>query len=198
MREVSEMKRWSRATGLCVAVLMGATVLAVGVAASASGTAPYCGIRWGSLAKQASVTNPASTGPSSLVNVRAGQHPCFDRLVLDVAKGASARVRYVTNVLSQGKGDVVPLRGGARLEVVALVPDYNINTGKPTYQPANRSELVNVTGFQTFRQIAYGGSFEGSTTIGLGVRARLPFRVFGLTGPGDRSRIVVDVAHRWS
>jgi len=118
--------------------------------------------------------------------------------VLDVAKGGSARVRYVTNVLSQGKGDVVPLRGGARLEVVALVPDYNINTGQGTYRPANRKELVNVGGFRTFRQLAYGGSFEGYTTIGLGVRARLPFRVFGLPGPGERSRIVIDVAHRWS
>jgi hypothetical protein len=192
------MKRWSRAAAVGVAALIGVTVPAVAVATSASGTTPYCGITWGSLAKQVSATNPASMQPPSLVNVRAGQHPCFDRLVLDVAKGGSARVRYVTNVLSQGKGEVVPLRGGARLEVVALVPDYNINTGQDTYRPANRNELVNVGGFRTFRQVAYGGSFEGYTTIGLGVRARLPFRVFGLPGPGERSRIVIDVAHRWS
>jgi hypothetical protein len=192
------MKRWSRAAALGVAALIGVTVPAVAFATSASGATPYCGITWGSLAKQVSASNPVSTQPPSLVNVRAGQHPCFDRLVLDVAKGGSARVRYVTNVLGQGKGDVVPLRGGARLEVVALVPDYNINTGQGTYRPANRKELVNVGGFRTFRQLAYGGSFEGYTTIGLGVRARLPFRVFGLPGPGERSRIVIDVAHRWS
>jgi len=30
------------------------------------------------------------------------------------------------------------------------------------------------------------------------VRARLPFRVFVLAGPGNGSRLVIDVAHRWS
>jgi hypothetical protein len=35
------------------------------------------------------------------------------------------------------------------------------------------------------------------TKIGLGVRARLPFRVFALAGPGGGSRLVIDVAHRW-
>jgi hypothetical protein len=34
-------------------------------------------------------------------------------------------------------------------------------------------------------------------TLGLGVRGRLPFRVFTLDGPGAGSRIVIDVAHRW-
>jgi hypothetical protein len=45
--------------------------------------------------------------------------------------------------------------------------------------------------------LASAGSFEGQTTIGLGVRARLPFRVFTLDGPGNGSRIVIDVAHHW-
>ena len=44
------------------------------------------------------------------------------------------------------------------------------------------TNVVNVTGFRTFRQVAWGGSFEGSTTLGLGVRARLPFRVTVLDG----------------
>jgi len=57
---------------------------------------------------------------------------------------------------------------------------------------ANPAELVDVSGFQTFRQVAWAGSFEGTTTVGLGVRARLPFRVFSLS-----DRIVVDVAHFW-
>jgi hypothetical protein len=40
-------------------------------------------------------------------------------------------------------------------------------------------------------------TFEGQTTFGLGVRAWRPFRVFALSGPGDGSRVVIDVAHRW-
>jgi hypothetical protein len=54
-----------------------------------------------------------------------------------------------------------------------------------------------VTGYQTFRQVAWAGSFEGQSTIALGVRARLPFRVFTLAGPGTGSRLVIDVAHFW-
>ncbi|WP_425557254.1 AMIN-like domain-containing (lipo)protein [Kribbella aluminosa] len=36
-----------------------------------------------------------------------------------------------------------------------------------------------------------------ASTIGLGVRARLPFRVCTLVGPGSDTRLVVDVAHQW-
>ncbi len=64
--------------------------------------------------------------------------------------------------------------------------------GQSTYRPANRAELVNVTGYRTFRQVAWAGSFEGESTVGLGTRARLPFRVFTLPG-----HLVVDVAHAW-
>jgi hypothetical protein len=45
--------------------------------------------------------------------------------------------------------------------------------------------------------VVYANSFEGSTSIGLGVRARLPFRAFTLDGPGSGSRLIVDVAHSW-
>ena len=66
-----------------------------------------------------------------------------------------------------------------------------------TYAPRSRSHAVDVDGYRTFRQVAFTGSFEGQTLIGLGVRARLPMRVFTLDGPGDGSRLVIDVAHRW-
>jgi hypothetical protein len=41
------------------------------------------------------------------------------------------------------------------------------------------------------------GYVEAQTTFGVGVRSRLPYRVFVLEGPGVGSRLVVDVAHRW-
>jgi hypothetical protein len=133
----------------------------------------------------------------SLSNVRAGRHACFDRLVVDIrGRALSYDVRYVKAVSMDGSGAQVPLRGGAKLQVIVQPPDYT-PFGQTSYWPANRRELVNVTGYRTLRQVAHAGSFEGQTTIGLGVRARLPFRVFTLTGPGSGSRIVVDVAHRW-
>jgi len=162
------------------------------VAPSASAV-PYCGIRWGSLSKEA-----AQTVTASLVNVRAGRHACFDRLVLDFTGPMNGyTVRYVPVVGMDGSGEVVPLRGGAKLMVVANGPAYDPETGLATFDPFNPRELVAVYGWRTFRQIAWAGSFEGQTTLGVGVRARLPFRVFVLAGPADGSRLVVDVAHRW-
>ena len=54
-----------------------------------------------------------------------------------------------------------------------------------------------MSGYRTLRQVAWAGSFEGQTSLGVGVRARLPFRVTVLDGPGTGSRVVLDVAHRW-
>ena len=162
------------------------------VASTASAAAPYCGITWGSLTK-----SHDATAVSPLANVRAGRNDCYDRMVLDIEAVADGyRVEYVSDVYQDGSGALVPLRGGAKLQIVAYAPAYGDDYG-PTYQPANPSELVNVTGFTTFRQIAWAGSFEGQSTIGLGVRARLPFRVFTLAGPGTGSRLVIDVAHQW-
>ncbi|TCN28598.1 hypothetical protein EV644_14512 [Kribbella orskensis] len=39
--------------------------------------------------------------------------------------------------------------------------------------------------------------FEGQATFGVGVRARLPFHTFTLSGPGRGSRLVIDITHRW-
>lgn len=185
------MRKWTAALVSLVAGLAAGGAVLVTPAAAAS--APYCGIRWGSTAEQA-----AGSSAAPLVNVRAGRHACYDRLVLDVRGDARGyRVEYVSQVRTDGAGVLVPLRGGAKLQIVSRSPAYDINTGRATYTPRNRAELVNVAGFRTFRQVAWAGSFEGQTTVGLGVRARLPFRVFVLDGPGSGSRLVIDVAHRW-
>lgn len=168
--------------------------VSVGPAASAAQAAtPFCGMTWGSLAKSG---NGLTAAP--ITNVRAGRHACFDRLVVDLAgRGAGYSVRYVNAVLDQGQGAPIPLRGGARLEIVVKAPAYDINTGAATYRFNNPKELGNVAGYSTLRQVAWGGSFEGHTTIGLGVRARLPMRAFILDGPGRGSRVVIEVAHSW-
>ncbi|OUM45343.1 MULTISPECIES: AMIN-like domain-containing (lipo)protein [Arthrobacter] len=164
----------------------------LGLAGGPPASAAYCGITWGSLAK---VAYTSSTSP--IANVRSGRHDCFDRLVIDTKGPASAyRVTYVNEVLGIGSGAIVPLRGGARISVNVIAPIYDAS-GHATYSPANQSELVNVAGYSTFRQVALAGSYEARTRIGLGVRARLPMRVFVVPGPGTGSRMVIDVAHRW-
>lgn len=160
--------------------------------AAVASTTTSCPRGWGSLPEANSRMTAAP-----ITNVRTGRHACFDRLVVDVrGRAPGYDVRYVTNVTQDGSGFVVPLRGGAKLQIVVRAPAYDA-AGQPTYRPANKRELTNVSGYKTFRQVAYAGSFEGQTTIGLGVRARLPFRVFTLPGTGSTSRLVVDVAHNW-
>ena len=163
-------------------------------AASPAEAAPYCGIVWGSLQKTA---GPMSS--AQIQGVRSGRHACFDRLVIDLS-GRTApgyRVAYVDKVTEDGSGRTVALRGAARLQITALAPAYT-SAGNATYAPANRSKLVDVSGYSTFRQVAWAGSFEGQSTIGLGVRARLPFRTFVLSDAATGTqRLVIDVAHRW-
>jgi hypothetical protein len=136
-------------------------------------------------------------------DVRAGRHACFDRLVVDLGgqdtSFDSYDVRYASVVGEEGSGAAMPVRGDADLQIVVRAPAYD-GDYHPTFTPANRREVVNVAGYSTFRQLAWGGSYEGQTTMALGVRARLPFRVFTLQGTPQSDhgpRLVIDVAHRW-
>lgn len=169
--------------------------LATGLSAAApppAAAAPYCGNAWGSVSE----TRPAYSN-GQIKDVRTGSHACFDRMVVDLeGEVAGYDVRYVTRVHQQGSGREVPLAGGADLQVMVRAPAHTLSY-QPSYDPPNWNRAVNVDGHRTFKQVAFTGSFEGQTMIGLGVRARLPFRVFTLDGPGSGSRLVVDVAHRW-
>jgi hypothetical protein len=193
------MRKLLFATAVAVAAATGLPVVTAEAGTTRAAATPYCGITWGSLAKQ----DPAMT-TAPITNLRAGRHQCFDRLVVDLgapqagtpSQHAGYQVRYVSQVTQDGSGRPVPLAGGARLSVVVHAPAHD-SAYRPTYRPADPSHAVNVSGFSTFRQVAFAGTFEGYTTIGLGVRARLPFRVFLVSGPGTGSRLVIDVAHRW-
>ncbi|MFI5085923.1 MAG: hypothetical protein ACHP7K_08340 [Actinomycetales bacterium] len=168
-------------TFLAIATL----ILTFGVVSPASASAaPYCGITWGSLNKTVSA---GSSAP--VVGVRAGQHDCYDRMVIDLnGPTDQITVGYYTGpkpMTSQGSGQPFMTWAGETLAVTVFA-------NSPGYNPANRFDVVNVNGFRTFREIAFDSSFEGHTNFGLGVRARLPFRVFTL---GER--LVIDVGHRW-
>jgi hypothetical protein len=176
--------------------LIGLSVALVAVLApmtGASAASVDCATTWGS-AKAADNAHPDSV----IVTARAGQHACFDRFVV-VLRGEAPgyHVRYVKKFVPDASGRVVRLRGDAMLAVTMLGARAHDGQGRPTYRPSSRQDMVDVSGFRTFRQVYWGGTFEGTTNVGLGVRARLPFRVFVLDGPGDRSRLVIDVAHRW-
>jgi hypothetical protein len=157
--------------------------------------APDCAISWGSLAKIAD-----STEVALLTNVRADQHACFDRLVLDYAGHTDGfQVQYVSAIRGVNlPAPPVDLRGDALLEIVVQTPYGEDEPAFSTsYSPSDPRELVDVAGWQTFRQVSLVEVYEDQVALGLGVRALLPFRVFTLDGPGPGSRIVIDVAHGW-
>ena len=168
----------SRTVRVLLVLLLSLTGAAVAVPASA---ATACSTAWGSVPEER-----AGLDPGPLVAVRAGRLACWDRLVVEVEGPASGySVRYVDVVTQDGSGNPVNVPGGARLQVVVHHPAWN------TFA------VPDVRGFATLRSVVPASSFEGYTTIGVGTRARLPFRVLTLAGPGTHSRVVLDVAHRW-
>jgi hypothetical protein len=175
------------AAGVSMAVAMGAPSPAT-LLAHATGNPAVCALHWASTPRISARAQGPSTAHAA--DVRAGQHGCFDRLVIDLGQGARPGydVRYAGAVGAQGGGKPIPLRGRGRLEITL--------TGSAAAGfSATGSELADVSGFRAFRQVAGAGSVEGYTEIGLGVRARLPFRVRIMNGPGQDSRLVIDVAH---
>jgi len=172
-----------------IASVLGLLVLPaapVGAAPEAS-----CAVTWGSGVKSA---GPSTSPLSELLDVRTGRHGCYDRFVVDLDGPASGYiVRYVNVYRADGSGRVIPLQGGAKIEIIVRAPATDMN-GDPTYPGVTGQHLpgVTVAGYDTFRSTRYGGSFEGQTSLGLGVRARLPFRVMKVG-----QRVVIDVAHHW-
>ncbi|MFF3335319.1 hypothetical protein ACFYWX_38245 [Streptomyces sp. NPDC002888] len=181
------------AAALMTATLAVAAVPAEAAPATATKAATTCPTGWGSIDK----THTASTA-KPLRNIRTGSHDCYDRMVFDVPGAGTGElgysVGYVDHLYQDGSGRLIPVSGGAIIEVRVHAPAYDPETGKPTYPGVSGRALpgVNLTGYRTFKDAKYAGSFEGDTQIGIGVRARLPFRVLVLT-----DHIVVDVAHTW-
>ncbi|MGC0327151.1 hypothetical protein RKD23_000141 [Streptomyces sp. SAI-170] len=190
------MVRKSRiwATLLVGVTALGVTTLPAEAAPVTAMQSTACPTGWGSLAK----TRTAGTA-TPVTNVRTGRHACYDRMVIDIPGASRSHlgysVRYVNHLYQDGSGRLIPVGGGAVLEVRVTAPSYDPDTGAPTYPAKAGRSLpgVNLTGYRTFRDARFAGSFEGDTQLGLGVRARLPFRVLLVDG-----HVVVDVAHTWT
>jgi hypothetical protein len=188
--------RRSRTTwaAIIMAAALGTAAIPADAAPATTTQTTACPTGWGSLAK---VRVSSTTMP--VRNIRTGRHTCYDRMVIDIPGASTSHlgysVRYVKHLYQDGSGRLIPVAGGAVLEVRVTAPSYDPATGVPTYPARAGRPLpgVDLTGYRTFRDTRFAGSFEGDTQIGLGVRARLPFRVLRLTG-----HVVVDVAHTWS
>ena len=163
--------------------------------AAACAPLPWPG--WGTRPQQ----RPSSSS-APVYLVRAGQHECSDRVVfhLNGPDPVGYSVRYVALVTEDGSGRPVPVAGAAALQVVinapALGQDSHGYVGKVLAQPrADFYTPTQLAGWSSLREVRYAGSFEGQTTIAVGVRGRVPFRVFTvLDSSGDYRSVVLDLA----
>jgi hypothetical protein len=123
----------------------------------------------------------------TLVDVRAGRHAGFDRVVFEFrgAVPATRRIGYVDQLTQDGSGEPVEVAGGADLQVVFEGANAHDDSGSPTVSPRRFSP-----GFTALKEVAQVGDFEAVVTYGLGVDRRRPFKVSTLSGP---SRLVIDI-----
>lgn len=177
--------------GVLAASMLGATAPAS--ASDAVATAPYCGIVWGSTPKTG-----GDLRTPNLVRVTTAKDTCWDRVTFEFNGPVNGYdVRYSSTVLTEGQGlNFAPFTaGGAYLSVSLRAPSvppvFTLNSG------AHTTSAPGILTSRTLRDVVFGGSFEGYSTFAVGVRARLPFRVLVLSGPGTHSRIVIDTAHLW-
>jgi hypothetical protein len=122
-----------------------------------------------------------------LVDVRAGSHQGFDRVVFEFDGPVPEHtVSYVDGLVEDGTGDPVSLSGSADLEVVFQGANAHEEDGSPTVSPRRFSPNLTAV-----KEIAQTGDFEAVVSYGLGVDQRRPIKVFTLSEP---SRLVVDVS----
>jgi hypothetical protein len=138
--------------------------------------------------------------PAPLYLVRAGRHACYDRVVFDVIGPYPVGfvARYVPVVTSDARGDAVPVAGNAALEVVVRAPIRDADGHQPLLpEPVVGDALVapeTLQGWDSLRAVTFAGSFEGQSTIAVGVGEERPFRVWVI---GDESyrQVILDIAH---
>jgi hypothetical protein len=127
----------------------------------------------------------AQTAPT-LVDVRAGRHPGFDRVVFEFSGAVPEhRIGYVDRLVQDGSGFPVSVAGAADLEVVFQGANAHDERGKPTISPRQFSPDLTAV-----KEVAQIGDFEAVVSYGIGIDRRRPIEVSSLSGP---SRLVIDV-----
>jgi hypothetical protein len=123
----------------------------------------------------------------TLVDVRAGRHPGFDRVVFEF-QGAvpDHRIAYVDRLVEDGSGRPVSLAGAADLQVVFSGANAHRGDGAPSVGPRRFSP-----GLTAVKEVAQVGDFEAVVSYGIGLDRRRPVAVSTLSGP---SRLVIDVS----
>ena len=122
----------------------------------------------------------------ALVDVRAGGHTGYDRVVFEFRGPVPEhRIGYVDQLVEDGSGNPVSVAGAADLEVVFQGANAHEEDGSPTVSPRRFSP-----GLTAVKEVAQLGDFEAMVSYGIGLDRRRPIEVSILSSP---SRLVIDV-----
>lgn len=125
---------------------------------------------------------------ATAVALRAGTHPGFDRVVLELDRLAAYRVAWLDGPpIGCGSGEVADLPGRAFLEARLEPAKAHDEQGALTLQARELRPALPAVG-----SLALTCDFEAVLTLAAGAPDRLPFRVTRLEAP---PRLVIDVRH---
>ena len=143
----------------------------------------------GFLGRDAVASWPGAGGEvATALALRAGSHPGFDRVVLELDRFAAYHVSWLDGPpIGCGSGEVVDLPGSAFLEVRLEPAKAHDEQGALTLQTRELRPALPAVG-----SLALTCDFEAVLILAAGAPARLPFRVTRLEGP---PRLVIDVRH---
>lgn len=120
-------------------------------------------------------------------NHESGEEIRYDRVVIGLDRPATSyRVRYVPEVVQDGSGKPITLRGNADIEVVVEGASAHDDNGESTI-PARRY----TRDWLALREARVVSDWEGYLQLGIGVANAVDFTVSTLTGP---DRLVIDLA----
>lgn len=125
--------------------------------------------------------------PSTVVDVRIGRHPGYDRVVFDTAGGGRPgwTVGYVDEATAQGSGERIDVAGDAILEVTLTNTGYPLDTGVDEFA----QDMVD--GADVVTEVHYVGVFEGHTQAFIGLEEQQPFRARALDA--GEGRVLVEI-----
>src|SRR5439155_6553123 len=157
---------------------------------------------WAVPSHRATVSHTVNPPPLPyLVEIHTGDHgtenPGYARISFYFRVGfPTYNVQYVSQVLTEGKGDPLPLEGNAALRVGFVDANVRDENGHSTIVFAAPTHI----GFRNLKSYGFAGDFEGYVSYGLGIQVApnsdqvLPIRVGELRKPDGRGGYLYVVA----
>ncbi|GAA3444206.1 AMIN-like domain-containing (lipo)protein [Planomonospora venezuelensis] len=127
--------------------------------------------------------------PPIVTGARFAEHEGFDRVVVDFeGELPGYRVEWVPELVQDGSGEPIDVKGGAYLQVTITPANAHTEAGAPTWTggPVFQAGLGNV------QNVVKTGDFEAVVGVGIVLDHKAGFRVLAQKQP---NRLVIDVAH---